>query len=81
MMIRDKISLQSHNADRKDRKFFEDRIKGPPVRLLCDVSDSHDHKLSHFICTILKEVFDEQPTIWDSTEDMVAAIKTAKLAE
>ena len=79
-----KSSMLTHNSRpptlyiyRKDHKQFEDRIKGPPVRPLCDVSDSYGHKLSYFLCTILKEVNDEQVTICDSTEDMVAAINNA----
>ena len=77
-----KSSMLTHNSKpatlyiyRKDHKKFEDRIKGPPVRPLCDVNDSYGHKLSHFLCNILKEISDEQETICDSTEDMIAAIK------
>ena len=62
---------------RKDHKTLEDPEKGPPVRPLCDVSDSYGHKLSHFISRILKEISDEAPTTCDSTEDMMAAIKEA----
>ena len=62
---------------RKDHKNFTDKEKGPPVRPLCDVSDSYGHKLSHFLCSILKEVDDEQETICDSTEHMIAAIQKA----
>ena len=51
--------------------------KGPPVRPLCDVSHSVGHKLSYLISYILKEVNDDQPTICDSTEDMLAAIQEA----
>ena len=39
---------------RKDHKVYEDTIKGPPVRPLCDVSDSYGHKLSYFISNILR---------------------------
>ena len=60
---------------RKDHKVYEDKIKGPPVRPLCDVSDSNAHKLSYLISSILKEVCDDEPTICDSTEDMLAAIQ------
>ena len=62
---------------RKDHKVDEDAIKGPPVRPLCDVSDSYGHKLSYFISNILKEVSDDEPTMCDSTEDMLAAIRQA----
>ena len=62
---------------RKDHKPCEDTVKGPPVRPLCDVSDSYGHKLSYFISTILKEITDDAPTVCDSTEDMLAAIKEA----
>ena len=60
---------------RKDHKRYEDPEKGPPVRPLCDVSDSYGHKLLYFISRILKEISDEAPMTCDSTEDMVAAIK------
>ena len=62
---------------RKDHKPCEDMVKGPPVRPLCDVSDSYGHKLSYFISTILKEITDDAPTVCESTEDMMAAIKSA----
>ena len=55
----------------------EDAFNGPPVRPVCDVSDSYGHKLSYFISTILKEITDDAPTVCDSTEDMLAAIKEA----
>ena len=44
---------------------------------LCDVSDSYGHKLSYFISKILKEITDDAPTVCDSTEDMMAAIREA----
>ena len=47
---------------RKDHKVCEDQEKGPPVRPLCDVSDSYGHKLSFFISNILKEVTDKEET-------------------
>ena len=62
---------------RKDHKPCEDNDKGPPVRLLCDVSDSYGHKLSYFLSNILKEVTDKEPTVCDSTEDMLAGIRQA----
>ena len=49
------------------------------MRPVCDVSDSYGHKLSHFLCKILKEVNDEQETTCDSTEDMIAAIEKANV--
>ena len=79
-----KSSMLTHNSDpptlyvyRKDHKECPDRELGPPVRPVCDVSDSYGHKLSHFLCKILKEVDDEQETTCDSTEDMIAAIEKA----
>ena len=79
-----KMSMQSEGSQfatlytyRKDHKPCEDRIKGPPVRPLCDVSDSYGHRLTHFISVILKEISDKEPTMCDSTEDMLAAIKEA----
>ena len=81
-----KSSMLTHNSKpptlytyRKDHKEYTDTEKGPPVRPLCDVSDSYGHKLSHFLCKILKEVNDDQDTICDSTEDMVAAIQKANI--
>ena len=81
-----KSSMMTHNSKpptlytyRKDHKEYTDNEKGPPVRPLCDVSDSYGHKLSHFLCTILKEVDDEQETVCDSTEDMLAAIQRANI--
>ena len=62
---------------RKDHKPCEDNDKGPPVRPLCDVSDSYGHKLSYFLSNILKEVTDKEPTVCDSTEDMLAGIRQA----
>ena len=41
------------------------------------MSDSYGHKLSYFISRILKEVTDDEPTVCDSTEDMLAAVKNA----
>ena len=52
-------------------------MKGPPVRPLCDVSDSYGHKLSYFISNILREVTDKERTVCDSTEDMLASIQQA----
>jgi len=79
-----KTSMLTHDSQpstlytyRKDHKEYEDRRKGPPVRPLCDVSDSYGHKLSYFISRILKEINDEQTTVCDSTEDMLAAIREA----
>ena len=81
-MKRFKSSMLTHNSEvstlytyRKDHKEYEDQIKGPPVRPLCDVSDSYGHKLSYLLCNILKEVSDEESTICDSSEDMIAAIR------
>ena len=51
--------------------------KGPPVRPLCDASDSYGHRLSYFISRILREISDNEPTVCDSTEDMLAAINEA----
>ena len=55
--------MLSHNSDyatqyfyRKDHKTCIDEDKGPPVRPICDVSDSYGHRLSFLISTILKEV-------------------------
>ena len=62
---------------RKDHKECEDMVKGPPVRPVCDVSDSYGHKLSFFISRILKEVTNEAATVCGSTEDMLAAVKCA----
>ena len=62
---------------RKDHKQCEDDNKGPPVRPLCDVSDSYGHKLSYFASNILKEVTDKEPTVCDSTEDMLAGVREA----
>ena len=62
-------------VQRKDHKVYEDINKGPPVRPLCDVSDSYGHKLSYFISKILKEISHNEPTLCDSTEDMLAAIR------
>ena len=79
-----KSSMKTENSKastlymyRKDHKPHEDREKGPPVRPLCDVSDSYGHKLSYFVSNILKEVTDKEPTVCDSTEDMMANIKEA----
>ena len=62
---------------RKDHKPCDDNEKGPPVRPLCDVSDSYGHKLSYLISNILKEVTDKEQTVCDSTEDMLAGIQQA----
>ena len=60
-----KTSMRKENSQcstlytfRKDHKPCEDMFNGPPVRPLCDVSDSYGHKLSYFISRILKEVTD-----------------------
>ena len=74
-MIKENSKCSTLYTYRKDHKQQEDRVKGPPVRPLCDVSDSYSHKLSYFISNILKEVTDKEPTICDSTEDMMAAIR------
>ncbi len=82
--LRYKTSMTQENSKfptmytyRKDHKQYEDEVKGPPVRPLCDVSDSYSHKLSHFISNILKEVADKQATICDSTESMLTSIEEA----
>ena len=62
---------------RKDHKPCDDNEKGPPVRPLCDVSDSYGHRLSYLISNILKEVTDKEQTVCDSTEDMLAGIQQA----
>ena len=77
-----KTSMLSHNSEyatqyfyRKDHKVYTDQIKGPPVRPLCDVSDSYGHRLSFLVSTILKEVYIDESTVCNSTEDMLAAIR------
>ena len=52
-------------------------MKGYPSRPLCDVSDSYGHTFSYFISNILKEVRDDELTMCDSTEDMLAPIRHA----
>ena len=47
------------------------------MRPLCDVSDSYSHKFLYSISNILKEVTDNEPTVCDSTEDMMAAMREA----
>ena len=79
-----KTSMMSHNSDyatqyffRKDHKVFTDQVKGPPTRPLCDVSDSCGHRLSFLISRILKEVYVDEKTVCQSTEDMLASIQKA----
>ena len=74
-MVKENSQYSTLYTYRKDHKPYEDRNKGPPVRPLCDVSDSYGHRLSYFISNILKEVSDDEPTVCDSTEDMLAAVK------
>ena len=71
----------SHNSEyataymfRKDHKDFDDVFKGPPVRPLCDVSDSYGHRITYFLSNILKELYEDEPSVCNSTEDMLAAI-------
>ena len=66
---------------KKDDKQDKDSVKGPPVRPLCDVSDSYGHKLSFFISNILKEVTDKVKIVCDSTEDMLAIIQQVNSSE
>ena len=79
-----KSSMLTHNSEystqymyRKDHKTYDDRVIGPPVRPLCDVSDSYAHKLSYFLCNILKEVYGNEESVCESTEDMLASIHEA----
>ena len=77
-----KSSMLGHHSDyatqyffRKDHKVCTDEVKGPPVRPLCDVSDSYGHRLSFLISTILKEVYIDNETVCSSTEDMIGSIQ------
>ena len=45
------------------------------------MGDSYGHKLSHLLCKILKEVDEDQETICDSTEDMLAAINKVNIEQ
>ena len=59
---------------RKDHKKYDDEIKGPPVRPLCDGSDTIIRRFSFIISKILQEINFYKESACDSTEDMLAAI-------
>ncbi len=60
---------------RKDHKQYDDEEKGPPVRPVCDGSDSIGRRFSYMISRILQEVNKEKESGCNSTEDMLAAIQ------
>ena len=49
-------------------------VKGPPMRPMCDVSESYNHRLSYLICKLLSEMTTDIPTQCDSSEDLKAAV-------
>ena len=75
-------SMRSHYSKiseaytfRKDHKVCTDEVKGPPVRPLCNGSDSIVRRFSYLICKILREVNRYKESACDSTEDMLAAVR------
>ena len=50
------------------------RNEGPPVRPVCDVSDSISHKLSYLLSNIIDELCSGD-TVCNSTEEMLASIE------
>ena len=62
-MVQENTQYATLYTYRKDHKPYDDMKKGPPVRPLCDVSDSYGHRLSYFISRILREISDNEPTV------------------
>ena len=60
---------------RKDHKTGYDPVKGPPGRPLCSADSSYNQSMSHLISMILREVIDEEVTVCENTEDMLASFR------
>ena len=67
--------IAGHRTLRKDHKTDFDPIKGPPGRPLCSADSSFNYSMSHFISSILKEMINEEVTVCQNTEEMLAAFQ------
>ena len=59
---------------RKDHKFYEDEVVGPPTRPICGAESCYNGKMSYLLSTILTPITEESKTSCRSTEEMIAAI-------
>ena len=60
---------------RKDHKVTNDPEVGPPVRPVCGAVVGYNRPLSHVISSMLKSVWEEEPDVCLSTEEMMAGIQ------
>ena len=67
--------IAGHRTRRKDHKTGFDPVKGPPGRPLCSADCSYSYSMSHLISSILKEMINEEVTICQNTEEMIAAFQ------
>ena len=67
--------LPGHRTLRKDHKTGFDPIRGPPGRPLCSADTSYNQSMSHMISMILREMIDEEVTVCENTEDMLASFR------
>ena len=79
--IRKNLTVQNHSAAplyalRKDHKTANDRVIGPPTRPVCAANSAYNNKLSHVMCNILKPVWQNNEHVCESTEDLLATVKS-----
>ena len=71
----EKPPLPGHRTLRKDHKTGYDPVKGPPGRPLCSADNSYNRSMSHLISSILREIIDDETTVCENTEDMLASFQ------
>ena len=69
----EKAPLLGHRTSRMDHKTGEDPVKGPPGRPLCLADCSYNRSISHLISSIQREIIDDEATVCENTEDMLAS--------
>ena len=71
----EKAPLLGHRTSRMDHKTGEDPVKGPPGRPLCLADCSYNRSISHLISSIQREIIDDEATVCENAEDMLASFK------
>ena len=78
--IRNSMNVTNHGSAplyglRKDHKENFDEEKGPPVRPVCGGDKAYNKKLSHLISMLLREVWRNEKTACENTEELLAEIQ------
>ena len=78
--VRNNMMIENHGLAplytlRKDHKKYQDQITGPPVRPVCGGNAAYNKKFSHLISTILKNVWKNEDSVCENTEDLLSSIK------